>query len=375
LPLQPGAILEKTSNWEPLHEWRQSALRRRIPFLIVCGSSCLLTPCCQAPKTLAKPIIEFTKLPPSGEGSPDKLHAIEGRVSGARSGQKVVLYARSGIWWIQPSTDQPFTTIDADSKWNNLTHPGSAYAALLVSSGYPAPPTTDRLPQEGGDVAAVTVADGAKLTVPAPKRITFSGYDWELREVGSDRGGTRNNYDPKNAWTDERGFLHLQIARRGDDWTCAEIRLTRSMGYGTYRFVVRDVSQLEPAAVLSLFTWDDSGPPREMDIEISRWGESTGKNAQYLVQPYYVPANTVRFTAPSGVLTHSLKWEPGRVHFRTAQGGANETGPVVDEHTFSSGVPSPGNETIHMNLYRFDNKANPMRRECEVIIEKFEYLP
>jgi hypothetical protein len=47
----------------------------------------------------------------------------------------------------------------------------------------------------------------------------------------------------------------------------------------------------------------------------------------------------------------------------------------VDEHTFTSGVPSPNNEAVHMNLYVFDNKGNPMRRDCEVVIEKFEYLP
>lgn len=31
---------------------------------------------------------------------------------------------------------------------------------------------------------------------------------------------------------------------------------THSLGYGTYRFVVRDISKLEPSEVFSLFTWD-----------------------------------------------------------------------------------------------------------------------
>jgi hypothetical protein len=339
------------------------------------GSVCVLMESCQSPEGRVRPRIEFTSLPPSGDGSPDKLHPIEGRVLGETSGRSVVLFARSGIWWVQPSTSQPLTPISNDAKWKNLTHPGSAYAALLVDSHYRPPSTTEQLPEEGGDVFAVAVADGAKLSLPKPKRITFSGYEWELREVGSDRGGTRNIYDAKNAWVDAEGLLHLRITRRQNEWQSAEIRLTRSLGYGTYRIVARDISHLEPAAVLSLFTWDDQGPPREMDIEISRWGETTGNNAQYLVQPYYVPANTVHFMAPAGILTHSMKWEPGRVSFRTARGRAGDTAQVVDEHTFSSGVPSPGNETIHINLYRFDNKSNPLRHECEVIIEKFEYLP
>ena len=31
---------------------------------------------------------------------------IEGRASGAKPGQQIVLYARSGIWWIQPFANQ-----------------------------------------------------------------------------------------------------------------------------------------------------------------------------------------------------------------------------------------------------------------------------
>jgi len=110
-----------------------------------------------------------------------------------------------------------------------------------------------------------------------------------------------------------------------------------------------------------------------MDMEISRWGETISKNAQYVVQPYYVPANTVRFEAPPGALDYSFRWEPGRVAFQTVRsaGGAD----VVARHVFTSGVPSPGSETIHLNHYVFTNTRNPLRHASEVIIEKFEYLP
>ncbi len=122
-------------------------------------------------------------------------------------------------------------------------------------------------------------------------------------------------YEAANAWVDKNGFLHLKIAKTPAGWSSAEVDLSRSLGYGSYRFVVGDIAQLGPAAVLTISTWDDSGPYREMNIEISRWGEASGKNAQYVVQPYYVPANVVRFLAPAGVLTHMLDWEPGRVSF------------------------------------------------------------
>jgi hypothetical protein len=340
------------------------------------GLLTLLLTNCQSRSAGTAPSIEFTDLPPSGDGSPDKLPPIAGRVSGAQPGQSIVLYARSGIWWVQPTGDQPFTQIRTDSTWKNLTHPGSAYAALLVTSEYRPPLTLQRLPQPDRNVLAVGLAEGPMLTRPTSKTLRFSGYEWEMRQVASDRGGTRNLYDASNAWTDDRGFLHLRIRKKENEWTTAEVILKRSLGYGSYRFVVRDISHLEPAAVFSIFTWDDTGPPREMDIEISRWGEPSTKNAQYVVQPYYVPANAVRFMAPLGTLTHLMRWDPGRVYFRTVSGSEDRGAVrVVDEHSFTSGVPSPGTESIHINLYRFDNKANPLRDECEVIVEKFEYLP
>lgn len=167
------------------------------------------------------------------------------------------------------------------------------------------------------------------------------------------------------------------------------MRLTRSLGYGSYLFVVREASHLEPAAVLSMFTWDDQAATqnhRELDIDITRWGDSDSKNAQYVVQPYYVPTNVTRFIAPSGVLTHSFRWEPGRVAFRTVRGGTARgrtvrggvagSGPrAVAEHVFTSGVPSPGGESVHLSLYVFGSTKNSLQNEAEVIIEKFEYLP
>jgi hypothetical protein len=128
-----------------------------------------------------------------------------------------------------------------------------------------------------------------------------------------------------------------------------------------------------------MFTWDYAGTTenyREMDIEVSQWGDPTSKNAQYVVQPFYIPANAARFTAPSGVLTHSFRWEAGRISFRTVRG--SETGSKsrpVAEHVFTSGVPSPGIESVRMNLYVFRGAKVPLQNGAEVVIEKFEYLP
>jgi hypothetical protein len=323
------------------------------------------------------PAIEFSRLPRSDSGGTESRAIIEGHVDGARGGQQIVLFAKSaGVWWVQPFFDQPFTDIRADKHWENSTHLGTEYAALLVEPGYQPPERVDRLPQKGGPVIAVVTAKGEPQRLITSRTLHFSGYEWEIRGVPSNRGGAENNYDPANAWTDSGGRLHLRIARGTGEWTCAEVTLTRSLGYGSYSFDVQDISSFEPAAVLGLFTWDDSLTDtnhREMDTEISRWGEPGGKNAQYVVQPYYIPANVVRFSAPSGRLTYSFNWQPGRVTFRT---GHQPGGGIIAEHTFTSGVPLPGGEAVHINLYAYANNNNsPLQHEVEVVIEKFQYLP
>lgn len=332
---------------------------------------------CAIRKAATKASIEFSVIPLAEEGSPNKSYPIAGRVIGGHAGQRIVLFAKSGIWWVQPTVDNPFTTIQPNSTWSATTHPGTEYAALLVEPGYRPPPTIEVLPSEGGGVVAVKSVQGEKSET-SQRILQFSGYEWHVRNVGSDRGGRENNYDSANAWTDENGFLHLRIANNGGQWSCAEVKLLRSLGYGSYRFVVRDVSQLEPAAVFSIFTWDDADAGqnhREMNIEMARWGDPKSKNAQYVVQPYYVPANVVRFNVPAGVLTHSFRWEPGRVAFKTVRGLVTDGPNSVADHVFTSGVPSPGNETVHLDLFIFGNAKDPLQKDAEVVIEKFEYLP
>ena len=340
---------------------------------------CLLLNGCRTQSGGVTPTIEFTRVPPAEAGRMDKLDIVQGRVSGAHPGQQIVLYAKAGAWWLQPLSSIPFTKIQPDSSWINSTHLGSAYAALLVEPGYQPRSSLSALPAPGGDVAAVATAEGATTGPTMSPPLYFSGYEWRVRSAPSSRGDTMNLYDPANAWTDADGALHLRVTKQGGKWTCAEVTLTRSLGYGTYSFALRDTSHLEPAVVFGMYTWDYAGDDqnnREMDIEISRWGDPTSKNAQYEVQPFFVPANVARFVAPSGVLTHSFRWEPGRVAFRTVRGSI--TGPrseVISEHVFTAGVPSPGAESVRMALYVYGQTDNPVQNDAELVIEKFEYLP
>jgi len=332
---------------------------------------------------VSKPSIEFIKIPVSAVGGLDNMDTIGGRVIGVRPEQQIVLYAKSGgRWWIQPFARDPlFTKIQGDSKWKNVTHLGEEYAALLVEPSYSPPQSTEVLPATGGAIAAVAVVKGQGADPSSsPKMIHFSGYDWLVRNLLSYRGGSMNSFDPANAWTDENGALHLRVTKNQDGWSCAEVQLTRSLGYGTYLFVVRDTSHLEPSAVFTLFTWDGmvgtDENRQELDIEMSRWSVPNNENAQYVVQPYYIPTNIVRFNVPAGSLTHSFRWEPGLVTF-TTYAGAQVTGQAqpLNQHVFTAHVPAAGGEVVRINLYVFGWGKAPLQRENEVVVEKFKYYP
>jgi hypothetical protein len=276
---------------------------------------------------------------------------------------------------------QLFTNIEADGRWEGSVHLGLQYAALLVDPTYTPPEQTESLPIVGNGVMALAVVngEGAAPVLPPPKILNFSGYEWTTSAGPIFHAGSRNFFDPANVWTDEKGALHLRISGNPGKWSSAELKLARSLGYGTYRFQVRDVSRLEPSAVLTLITWDGIGTEsdrHELDVELSRWGYIDSTNVDYVVQPYYVPANHIAFRVPPGLYTYSFRWEPGKVTFSTVPGsGDTDVGRVIDQHVFTSGVPSPGRESVRIAMYVFHQGHVPLKNENEAIIDKFEYLP
>jgi hypothetical protein len=334
---------------------------------------------CQSHNANSAPSIEFTHIPPAAQGGPERVETISGRVRNARPKQQIIIYAHSGQWWVQPLPDHPIP-IKADSTWSTETHLGFEYAALLVEADYHALPSTDVAPTQGGSVALVTIVKGVGTPQLAPTgSLKFSGYDWGVRMIASDKGGTNNLYDAENAWTDASGALHMQIKKKSDSWSCAEIFLNRSLGYGTYSATVRDTSHLEPAAAFSMFTFDESASEQhfhEMDVEVHGRGDAANKNnAQYAVQPFYSPGNLFAFAAPSGTLTHVLRWEPGHATFKTFRGRSSGAGArLVSEHEFT-GIPGPGQAKLRLIFFVSASDKNPMQKPSEVVVEKFEYLP
>lgn len=122
---------------------------------------CVLLSGCSSRQSDAGTYVEFTRVPLADKGGDPTLDTIAGRVIGARPGQQIILFARSGAWYVQPFADQQFTIIQPDSTWRNSTHLGTEYAALLVDREYRPPLKTDVLPSPGGSVVAVAIVSGA----------------------------------------------------------------------------------------------------------------------------------------------------------------------------------------------------------------------
>src|SRR3712207_6230997 len=97
-----------------------------------CWSAAFLTAvsfagCAARPQPPAQAKLEFTRVPEARLGGPKDMDVIEGRVTGAGRGQRIVLFARTDTWWVQPFAERPFTSIAADSVWKGQTHFGSEY--------------------------------------------------------------------------------------------------------------------------------------------------------------------------------------------------------------------------------------------------------
>lgn len=164
--------------------YTSSFQKHRSNILLVFVSALLYA--CNSSRVPPKPNVQITLVPAANPGGPVQLDFIEGRANGAKPGQQIVLYAHSGIWWIQPFANQPFTKIQPDSTWRNSTHLGTDYAAILVEPGFHPATKVTTLPAEGNGVVAIATATGKPVAQIVSNVIHFSGYDWRVRNTASD---------------------------------------------------------------------------------------------------------------------------------------------------------------------------------------------
>jgi len=226
---------------------------------------------------------------------------------------------------------------------------------------------------------------GKESETPAAKNLQFSGYEWILKSSQTPVGPGPNYFSGSsdNVWLDEQGQLHMKITKREGKWYCPEVISARSYGYGKY--VIRLASRfdlLNENIVVGLFTWCDAREyhHREIDIELSRWGDPANANSQYVVQPWDTPGNIYRFDIQitGEYSTHNFDWRSDQITWQSYYGISPL--PIPDSLLIKTwsyrgpDIPKPGDENIRFNFWLMNGKPPTDGKEAEMIINQFEFI-
>ena len=328
--------------------------------------------------------IVFREVPAASSGSSQTTALIRGQVLGRHRGLHIVLYAfADGRWWVQPFASTPRTDISKDGSWKAQIHLGTEYAALLSNQDDSPPQFLEVLPTVGKTVVAVAVVKASGNAVPQPedasnqKTVRFSGLDWKVRTIPGDYGTKTNEYSSENVSVDKSGALHLRLSRTAHGWVCSEIRSVRSLGYGTYRLDTNDLDHLEPSVMFSAFTFFEhanDADHRELAIHITRRGVVANTNAEFSIQPAFVPANFYNFNVPSGALQLGFTWHPEEAGFSISRGHIQGVKPIAS-WLFETGVPRSDDTHFLLNLCNYGFAPAPPTHNAEVVVKAFEFYP
>jgi len=284
---------------------------------------------------------------------------------------RVVLWAKTDRWYVQPTIGEPFTIIQSDGTWSNYTNPWNRIVALLVSSSYVPGSTRDYHPSQDPGVICWDEYPDRSL-----KYINWSNYRWRIKNADLiDPGPNYFSDDTSNVMVDQEGRMHLKIDHRDDRWYCAELVLDHSLGYGVYKFKVDSrIDSLDYNSIFAGFIYETTN--QEFDIEFSQ-RLAAPFNAQYVAQPWYTPGNIEFFNMPvSSQTSHSFEWRPDRIVFNSWNGHSDSPTltTLIHSWTYTGGdIPIPGNERMIFNLYLFGGETPVQGIEDEVIITSFEY--
>jgi hypothetical protein len=215
--------------------------------------------------------------------------------------------------------------------------------------------------------------------------IRFSGYKWKVKNSES-RVGPGPNYfsaDPSNVWVDKKGLLHLKLRQKGENWYCAEVVLSKSLGYGKYIFnLATKLDELDKNIVFGIFTWNDKPDANhhEVDIELSKWGNEEFLNSQYVVQPDTSEKNKKRFEMKleGNFTSHIINWNPDSLVFESYHGNyiSSERNVPINSWSYShSSIPDPRQAKIRINIWLFKGITPSDLEEQEVIVESFNFIP
>ena len=360
-------------------------LQRSISLVIPLALSCLCDVGRGENKQQAEPLPVELVVPKEGATVSD-VEELEGRLT--KDGWPVIVVQpqfEGASWWVQPSVEEVVEKqFTGRAHFGDKDTPKGAKFILVVlvaknrneARKFKTGMTLKELPPDLPRSKEVTVLRDAQGSAKPrePRILTFSGQTWQAK-VGRRLGPGPNDFSDtnENVWIDEKGRLHLAITKSDDRWHCAEVVASKSLGYGEYRWVVSgELPTLDRRVVLGLFTYETT--EKEIDFELSRWGNAEKPNSQFVVQPYKAKNSTHRFdTGKAKVLTCSLIWEKDQVRGRCWEGEDTTKEPLADWKYTGRNIPPPGKERARANLWLFESKPPASGEKQEVVIHSFKF--
>jgi hypothetical protein len=297
-------------------------------------------------------------------------------------GDEIVIYVLTNEWYVQPYVDAPFTTISADGSWTSYTHPWQSIVVLLVNPANYTPAATEITnPALDPGVIAWTAYPPGQVSA-----ISFSGRTWGIKTTGTAPG---DEFDPgPNFFSDDPSVvsvgadgLHLKINQINGLWQCGEVYLLESLGYGTYTVKVSShLDNLDKNTVAApLFIY--AAPGQELDIEYSGADGliPSPYTGQFVVQPYTVPGNIMRYTQPSTAqFTVQMEWQADHVTFSAWNGwsAVPAASDMIYQWTYTASyIPPVGQERVHINLWVLNGNAPVRGVGDEMVISSFNFQP
>ncbi|MES2205639.1 MAG: carbohydrate-binding protein [Pseudomonadota bacterium] len=234
--------------------------------------------------------------------------------------------------------------------------------------------------------------------VQAAKTLNFSGYTWNVRDYEGMPGP--NKFHADNVWVDDKGFLHLKIARRDNVWTSAELYTTEPLPFGTYQFkILGRPDKLDKNVVFGLFNYSAPSGTNEIDIEFSRWNNDSYPNLNWTVWPaqmlngnqvskypttiagddgYVRDAQTYEMKLAGDQSTHIFTWTQQSVAYEGHNGFVN-----FNEHKqpFYAWKFAPSDSAqrvpqkplvVDINLWMFEGKPPVGSTEIEMVVTEFK---
>lgn len=222
----------------------------------------------------------------------------------------------------------------------------------------------------------------------AAASLSFAGYTWDVRSGGGGPGP--NTWDPRNAWVDDAGALHLLVTQRDGRWTAAEVTLTERLGFGTYQFQLQGRPDLlDRNLVLGLFNYPDSDQggdgTNEIDIEYAQWGQAAADHGNWTIYPAVAGPKPLEKTFPIHLngdrTTHRFTWSPTGVRF-VALHGTQDIGSEQNPIDITSFTPRKPQRRIpqqalpvHLNLWLFKGRQPTDGQPVEMVISSFRFVP